>query len=431
MARLRLIRGTRMGLEKLESREVRAVGLALSSGVLTITGDSWNNHALVSLVNNKVNVRVESVPSSGTVLTPSVKTGSYSGVSQIKFFGNAGDDWFDSTFIYPCYIEGGSGNDELEGGGGKDTILGNDGDDILRGVGGDDALFGGDGIDKLYGGSGNDSLHGGGGTSADKLWGGTGRDRFLTQTNDSIQDGSGLTSLTGEDVQLRFLDSSSASWSNLEIQKMDAAFQQLFDATGNNRLLRDSTKTAPLAFTQEDIPLDPQGNRTLATNSDPYLKNNVWYSGPWWNRTQHIDRRSVDRKIVIDEWNENDAAETKLLQSTLIHELGHNWDSAEEKNTRWQEFLNLSGWRGTGGGSNYYLSGDGEWNYLKSKSTGFFGSVVKTPRGNSLTYGKWNPREDFATTWAHYFDNKRSTSHSNSIAAAKLAVVDKLVKSFR
>jgi hypothetical protein len=413
----------------LEGRDVPAVGMSLSNGILSITGDSWDNSAYVSLVNNKVHVRVDSVPTDGFVLTPAVKTGSYSGVKEIRFYGNDGDDGFDSTFIYPCYIEGGDGHDELEGGGGADTILGGDGADTLRGAGGNDRLYGGDGVDRLYGEGGHDALFGGGQSSADQLWGGTGRDRFLTQGSDVIKDGSGLNSRTGEDVQLRFADSSSASWSNTEVRKIDDAFQRLFDATGNNRLLRDSMTTEPLTLTQENL----TGMWGYNRHPDIRQVREVWYSGPWWNRTEHVSYRSrvfAHRKIVIDEWDAGAAAENREAVATMIHELGHNWDSAEEGNAQWNVFVGHSDWKARGqGGATHYLSGDGEWAYAKSAADGFFGDVIATGRGNSLRYGKWNPREDFATAWEHYFLNGRTTSHTDGIARAKLGTIDRFVRS--
>jgi len=282
-------------------------------------------------------------------------------------------------------------------------------------VGGNDRLYGGDGVDYLYGGNGNDSLYGGGSTSADQLWGGTGRDRFLTQPGDAIRDGSGIHSLTGSDVQVRFADSSSASWSNKEIQVLDDAFQRLFNVTGNNRLLRDSASTDPLTINQVNI-------NDLGSNRDPYQRDHIWYSGPWWNRTEHRDRRTEPRRIVIDEWDENSDRKNNLMRDTLIHEFGHTW---ENEHSGWSRWLALSGWRRTAPpaseASKYVKSTDGNWWHLKTATF-------------ALTYGKTSPYEDFASAWESYFIYKYNTPNTQGVArpsTAKFNHLDGLFNSLK
>ncbi len=154
-----------------------------------------------------------------------------------QMYGNEGNDRMYGG-IGNDTMYGGDGNDYMAGYLGNDTMYGDDGDDTVRGNDGNDRLFGGDGVDSVVGGNGNDALHGGGGTSADKLWGEAGRDRFLTQTNDRIMDGSGLSSSNGDDVEIKFVNGNQ-SWSNDEIEVMDRAFAQLFAARNANDLLRD------------------------------------------------------------------------------------------------------------------------------------------------------------------------------------------------
>jgi len=307
-------------------------------------------------------------------------------IKEIEFWGENGNDTLAVKAATPVIAHGGSGHDKLSGG---------------------------SGADRLYGDAGNDALFGGGLAAADQLWGGTGHDRFLTQTGDVIKDGSGIQSLTGQDVQIRFADSASASWSNAEIRELDGALQRLYDATGSNRLLRDSASTDPLTFTQADI------NRP-GENTDPYQRRTVWYSGPWWNQTEHIDIRTEPRKIVIDEWNETSTATNNAMRDVLIHEIGHNWDNEHSK---WNNWLKLSGWRNTAPPAaeraNYQPSGDGHWWHLKSAT------MVDN-------YVRKDPYEDFAQSWMAYFVQRFGTPNTYggaTLSAAKFNHLDGLIRS--
>lgn len=367
-------------VESLENRTVLTVKISVASGVLTITGDSWHNDAYVSLVNNKVNVRVESLPTSGFILTPSVTTGSYSGIKEIRFFGYEGNDTFDSTFIYPCYIDGGSGNDVLEGGGGDDTILGGPGNDILRGVGGNDNLYGGSGNDKLYGGSGLDGLYGGADT--DELYGGDGADRFL------IMDGQTEAKDAGSSDAVIKFKNDVRTWNESEIVAMDTGFRALHLRTQNDNLLETSTG-GTLTFWRGG-----SKGTTLATNFGSGKI--VMYDGAFSN---------------------NGTAAV-----TTIHEIGHNWDT---EHSRWSQWLQISGWRSTAPSSSVasqYSKGidtDENWWYLKSATF-------------ARTYGKTNPREDFASSWESYFSrryNITSTISTSALSSAKTAHLDTLFAS--
>jgi hypothetical protein len=80
-----------------------------------------------------------------------VKMGVFSDISQIRAFGEEGnDEIFAGSVRVPVRLFGGAGNDHLTGG---------KGDDILNGGSGDDVLFGGEGKDSLIGGAGRDQLH--------------------------------------------------------------------------------------------------------------------------------------------------------------------------------------------------------------------------------------------------------------------------------
>lgn len=366
----------KLQIEKLESRQLMAVNISLSNQVLTITGDSWDNSAYVSKVNGKVHVRVESVPSDGFVLTPSVKTGSYSGVKEIRFFGKAGDDTFDSTFIYPCYLDGGSGDDVLEGGGGDDTIIGGSGNDTLRGVGGNDNLYGGSGVDKLYGGNGMDGLYGG--TDGDSLFGGDGADRFLVMNGQTEH-----KDATSPDAVVRFKNDAK-TWTQSEIWAIDEGLRELHLRTGNDNLL-ETSKGGTITFWRGG-----NAGGTLATN----------YGGTG--------------KIVV-----NDGAfKDDRAAMTVIHEIGHNWDTEHSK---YKDWLKLSGWRDTkpsaADASKYNKSLDGDWWYLKTAN---FADL----------YAKTNPREDFADSFASYFVHKSDMSNTLGLAkvTTKLNHIDAFFK---
>lgn len=107
----------------------------------------------------------------------------YSNVTKIIAFADAGTDKITVSANVPAELHGGAGNDTLSGGrqndslygdAGNDKVSGNAGNDFLYGGDGADELYGGDGVDKLWGDSGNDVLNGG--NQGDFLYGGEGQD---------------------------------------------------------------------------------------------------------------------------------------------------------------------------------------------------------------------------------------------------------------
>lgn len=450
-------------VEGLEKREMFA-SISPCSSTVTINGSNgWHDSATVNVAGSNVRIEVSSVPTSGFALVPNVvtRTCSTRTVGLIKFYGRSGNDSFINNWsTVNTYAEGGSGddylegyngrdrffggsgndtlkgyggndtldggsgNDRLEGSSGNDLLFGRDGNDRLYGGSGNDRLYGGNNVDTLYGNSGNDSLHGGGSTSGDTLYGGSGRDRFLTQTNDVIRDGNGITSRSGEDAEIRFVNRG-ASWSDREIQVVDDALQQLFDARGDNRLLKETQGGAPLTFYQENLTDGSSGYNQVTT-----YQRGCTTSGPWWNPTTTCDFRTRfhHRDIVIGEWNEGSTSRNNAVMRTVTHEMGHNYDNAQMNASTWNAFLNVSGWvrnpsstRGLTRGNNFSGSfGDGDHRNWFRRSN----NVAEFARG----YGGVNPYEDFATSWELYFANGRSTSASNSQLAAKLRLIDQMVR---
>ena len=266
-------------------------------------------------------------------------------------FGDAGAD----------FIAGGNGNDSLIGGDERDTLFGDDGFDTLSGLAGDDELHGGnnddvldgdDGDDRLSGGSGRDALRGGagddaliGGRETDTLRGNEGADRFLLSTGDSAADATPIDAK----VVLRDVD---AFWTDAEVFLVDDGLRMVQQRTGNTKLLKLSSDGEITVRRVRSL-----GSTTLAVN------------------------RGDGRIDMADLAFENGDA-----PATMIHELGHNWDTDDENPTA-RDFFELSRWRERFGG----------WTY---DPNAVFASE----------YGKTNPAEDFATSFDVYFSRTRPAS---------------------
>jgi Ca2+-binding RTX toxin-like protein len=188
----------RLGLENLETRELKAADLAvsLSHGILKVVGTSGNDTITIRQADARITV-------SG------VASFAAADVHGVKVVGREGSDFIDLAGVHrPALVEagdgndkvwggsafnvvfGGSGNDELHGGAGTDILIGGDDNDLLYGGAGNDYLFGDAGDDRLSGGDGNDFLVGGAGM--DSIYGGAGRDMLLGGTGyDMLNGGSG------------------------------------------------------------------------------------------------------------------------------------------------------------------------------------------------------------------------------------------------
>lgn len=327
-------------------------------------------------------------------------------------YGQDGDDW-----IYGSYgadtIVGGEGDDFIAGSDGDDTIYGMSGDDTLNAGAGHDKVFAGWGNDRLLGGSGNDSLYGGGGVdelfgqggndglfgggkwSNDTLNGGRGNDRFLVQT-DTVSD------LTSEDARITFEDKAAAThnyagfgrvsfsagaWTDQEIQRVDVALANLHSHGAGTSLLKLANHSEMTFARQGDQLTDLGGTVILGGNG---------------GSTITLNTPSFD-------------TETGLL-ATVYHEIGHNWDDASENSlidvfrgeSGWtnvrptKEVTDLSSWSWAtfSFGTKWELDGDyaasaddNGWYYNKSSDF-------------AREYGKHNPFEDWATSFATYFLNE-------------------------
>ena len=148
----RRIKSQKHNYSSLEDRRLLAVTANLFEGTLTIRGDASGN--------------IVNVQQSGTSLTVTGDNSfsfDASDVSNVEFFGAAGDDVFENFTSIDTLAVGHGGNDTLRTGGGTDRLFGGAGDDWLVSTGGNDRLVGNDGIDTLFGGDGDDAIFGLGG----------------------------------------------------------------------------------------------------------------------------------------------------------------------------------------------------------------------------------------------------------------------------
>jgi Ca2+-binding RTX toxin-like protein len=318
--------------------------------------------------------------------------------------GDLGDDqiWgeYGNDLLY-----GQAGADDLNGGVGNDVLAGGTENDVLRGGAGWDTLYGEDGGDRLYGdldpdklfgGNGDDRLHGGGTSVGDTLVGNAGRDRFLVEGPDVVSD------LSSVDAKLTFVSASSI-WTSAEIEVVDAGLQRLFDATKNNALLRDPLDVNGLKFVKET---------SLAGGALSINRLNT--------RTTNAGT-TYTRSIFVAEWNEANPQLNDMIARTVVHEVGHSWDSAREiaavrpaLQNLWSQFLAHSLWTQTqpANPSLYNRSGDGKWWYA-------------TWAQFSRPYGSYNPFEDWSTIWERLVFE--SNAASSAVVQAKMATVQLLL----
>ncbi len=324
-----------VGFERMEDRKLMAVTAIIeSNNKLVINADAAGGTVDVSTVRDQIQV----VGSGATRSFPAhrvwsiVFNGSNSAdtftnrTSKASFvYGNAGDDFLVGGSSGD-YIHGGIGNDNLDagdssfspnqlhGGSGNDSLVSRNISDLLFGETGDDRLFGGLIHD---GGPGNDALvaiH-----KATSMKGGIGADRFLRVDNHGKP-----SDLTSNDVSINFSNSDLA-WTQKEIEQADEVFKQLQEEARNSTwILKDTLTGDPLKFTK--VKLGSLGSPTK------FGRNSISWS--------FFD---FDRNIQIADWDENLLSDVLARKSTIIHEIGHNWDGtswplAYETNPLWLAF---------------------------------------------------------------------------------------------
>ena len=458
-------------LQSLEKRDLMAVDTLRFEGNRLIVGaDHLNTHVEVRQVGGQVSIRDVGTNRSWNYASSRVGSVDFVGGNgndrfinyvtnlPVRGFGNGGDDYLEG-YDGADQLDGGSGNDELVGFGGNDVLNGGSGNDILRGMGGhdqlnggegndtlsggigddtlrghggndrldgddgNDSLYGGTGVDQLFGGYGDDGLFGGVGEN-DRLTGGAGEDRFLvnsqvvrerywasdwdrirghrsyrdvTQVEDSVTDRTSGDSVThfrnlGQStINLNGFGNTTfaaGNWTDANIETIDEALRNLHQMTGNTRLLKTASGG--------DLVFQRAGNQLSGSAS----------IGGW---------NSSNGEIAFTNRGMNSTSGARL---TTYHEIAHNWDEAHE-NSRIPGFQQLSGWR-RGGGPGLTQGGDGSnWHYL-------------TGSAFARDYGRFNPLEDFATTWESYFDRRfHNNEYRLTHVAAKHAVLDSFFASLR
>lgn len=379
----------RLHVENLEERAVPAAAVLSPEGILTVTGSKSADTIQVRQRRGMISVDGARIKLNGASLA-SVPAHS---LTRIRVLGLRGDDTIrlnkdkgNQPITVSTYVNGGVG---------KDTVYGASGDDVLCGS---------SGADLLVGGPGNDSLFGGQVDKHDVLRGGAGADRFLRQIGDEVLD------RTAEDASVLFLNHTSA-WTDKEIGVVDAAFAQLVGATGNTRLLQDPLYNRELQFNKGSLESMPG---VLGVNAT-------------WGR--------LGRIITIRDFDETLASSASRAMDTVIHEIGHNWDSEGERWSAglagsWDAFTALSDWqRKQPSGETHRPSGDGKWWYRTSSESGFFGSTNRTVQGALAKYGSWNPNEDWATALQDYFRAmRRSGQLSTNLPRAAWVKIDAVAR---
>jgi hypothetical protein len=280
---------------------------------------------------------------------------------------------------------GGLGADLIRGGIGDDSIYGDAGDDRLYGENGNDLIRGGNGVDLLRGGNDNDSLHGGDSDTGDTLYGDAGYDRFLRQGSDTVVD------KAVEDAIIRF-ENATSTWTDREIEVIDEGLAMLVAQTANNALLRDSLDPQDLGFFKY---ADLEG--AAAWNQLAIYEQQEWnYITGQWETTGY----TYEREIRFADWDESSGWYNSQYALVAVHELGHNWDSAEElasisanASQLWGNFLAISDWRDVNPNSPEGFTQSLDGNHWFANSSSF-----------AENYGRTNPREDFATIWEYFFN---------------------------
>jgi Ca2+-binding RTX toxin-like protein len=231
---------TRHDYSGLEDRRLLAVSASLDAGTLTIYGDSGSN--------------IVNVQQSGSQLTVTGDNSfnyDFADVSLIRFYGAAGDDFFENFTAIDTLAVGHNGNDTLRTAGGTDRLFGGGGDDMLVSTGGDDRLVGNDGQDTLFGGAGNDALYGLNGddfifgeADNDTLVGGFGDDEIYGGDGDDLVYGHfGADKIFGSDGNDRLFGQDDNDeihgGAGDDVVRGGTGVDVLYGDSGNDRILGD------------------------------------------------------------------------------------------------------------------------------------------------------------------------------------------------
>ncbi|MDE0866488.1 MAG: calcium-binding protein [Rubripirellula sp.] len=306
-------------------------------------------------------------------------------------YGNSGDD----------ELFGQAGNDRMYGGANNDVLVGGEGGDYLYGSGGDDTLRGGGGDDVLYGGNGNDGLYGG--IGSDTLAGGVGADRYLVIRSADGAAVDRIQYLSSIDARINFVNGragsaglgsnfgsvnyAAATWSESDVTSVDTAFAALVSRVNNTRLLKKQNG--------DELTFVRQGQVVNAEDGSANLSLGGWNSGDSVTLVNNAFARDVRR--------------------TVFHEIAHNWDDLDE-NRFVGAFREAGSWICLSIGNigrehriviepdNLVQATDSNWSdwYYSNTDDEDLPGVQNGLDGFARQYGKMNPLEDFATSFAAY-----------------------------
>ena len=135
------------GWQQIDGAHVRnqpapTVQLNQQTGQLTVLGGQQHDSVYVSESGNTI-----SLFSNGHAFSGSMLRFDRDEISQIRFFGNGGDDVFLNFSSKQLFAMGGEGNDAIVGGSANDRLVGEAGNDFLFGAGGFDLVTGDQGAD--------------------------------------------------------------------------------------------------------------------------------------------------------------------------------------------------------------------------------------------------------------------------------------------
>jgi len=387
---------TQLGVERLEEKLVPAsLSVVRAGDTLTITGTANPDTIRVQTTDYHVWVW------EGTGDLAALKT--RSGIRNLEIFGGDSGDDIDVSRVEAdlnIFADGQGGHDRLTGsrfadrlvgGTEPDELLGGDGNDRLEGGAGNDRLYGQSGNDRLEGNAGDDGLFGGNSAPGgfDTLVGGADDDRFLILHGTLVN----VTDRTARDAQINFKNQAfdpwafgtiwnKMDWTQDDVRQVDLGLRDLHEKTGNTVLLKQADG--------RELDFYRVGNSLWPINS---------------NHGQLLGWNSYGGGITITQHSFNAGA----VAMTVVHEVGHNWDSSQELNAlfangsqQWQKWLNVSGWS-----ENIPIIHDifNPTGKDKSDDGGWWHNE------NALfarDYGKTNPKEDWSTCWEVAFYGARA-----------------------
>ena len=415
-------------IESLEQRQMMAADVDLVDGVLHIEGTSDDDQVTVSqhwgLKWNGARGfswarRIQVAASQDSA--PERESFWADDVNEIQATLGDGDDEFTNNTSKPSKVWGQGDNDTLRGGSNTDVLVGGPGNDNLYGRSGSDELWGEAGLDGLFGGRGRDELHGG-----------SNADRFLLDATspDDLLDARSIDATihfrSGDEIiesklygrEGRYIFEAGA-WQDDEIELVDSSLKELHQLTGSDHLLERHDNTS-LSFVRQGRVTDRFGETPyqFSTNAAGEIVANRAYVGG-----TNDDRGRIT--ITDDAFELGD----RYLRQTVFHEIGHNFDERHENLYLGTSLIDIfrrrSGWdyqsKGEEVSSWQTESNDGGWAY--NSSANFM-----------RDYGRTNPLEDFATTFAAYFmgsdygfdaaDRDAGITDGRSLAPEKFEVLD-------